>query len=189
MNTESQVNRKLAVESMAFGIGYAAVLIWIGSALVASFSGNEPIPYWAAIPFLRTDTAGDLAMIVAIIALVVSRYLQLRRRNAPPQPVPVWPAERPASLVLLQAVAEIAAVLCTGVVIYLSLNEVTHPETLELQLTHLLPWPTEGTVRVLALAICLVSVAVSRYLRATWPRMSQPSAIAQNSGTKADIAA
>lgn len=187
MTNDSQVSRKLAVESVVFGVGYAAVLIWIGSALVASFTGNEALPYWAAIPFLRTDTAGDLAMVVAIITLVVSRYMQLRRRGAPPRPVTARPADRPASLVLLQAVAEIATILCTGVVVYLSFNEVTHPETLELQLTHLLPGPTEGTVRVLALAICLVSVAVSRYLRASAPRPGQTPAVPENSA-KADVA-
>jgi hypothetical protein len=42
---------------------------------------------------------------------------------------------------------------------------VTHYSTLRIELTHLLPWPSEGTVRVLALAICAASVAVTRYLR------------------------
>jgi hypothetical protein len=82
VHTRSEANQKLAAESAAFGIGYTAVLIWIGSALVASFTGNEANPYWATIPFLRTDTADDLAMVVAIISLVASRYLQLRRRGA-----------------------------------------------------------------------------------------------------------
>jgi hypothetical protein len=35
----------------------------------------------------------------------------------------------------------------------------------DLPWTHLLSWPSEGTVRVLALAICAVSVAATRYLR------------------------
>ncbi len=59
----------------------------------------------------------------------------------------------------VQAVAETAAFLGTGLVIYLSFNAVMHPWTLQIQLTHLLPWPSEGTVRVIALAICLVAVA------------------------------
>ncbi len=161
---------------MAFGVGYTAMLIWVGSALVASFGGGLANPYWPVIPFLRTDTAGDLAFAVAIVSLVVSRYLQLRRRGA----APAQPAARPARLVMVQAVAETAAVLCTAAVIYLSFNAVTHPETLALQLTHLLPGPSEGTVRVIALGICLVAVATSRYLRATTPRQSQPAPVPEN---------
>jgi hypothetical protein len=184
VHTRSEANQKLAAESAAFGIGYTAVLIWIGSALVASFTGNEANPYWATIPFLRTDTAGDLAMVVAIISLVASRYLQLRRRGAA-SARPASPEARPAGLVMVQATAETAVVLCSAIVIYLSVNTVTHPETLDLQLTHLLPWPTEGTARVIALAICLVAVAASRYLRATAPRPGQPPAVPENTATLA----
>jgi len=158
-----QGNVKLVVESAAFGLGYTAVLIWVGSALVASFSDYEALPYWPAIPHLRTDTAGVLAFAVSFVSLVVSKYLQLRRRSA----APVEPVERTPGVSLVQAVAETAVVLATGLVIYLSVNAVTHPFTLTLQLTHLWPWPSEGTVRVLALGICLVAVAISRYLRAT----------------------
>jgi len=185
VRTKSEDNGKLAIESVAFGAGYTAMLIWVGSALVASFTGGEANPYWPAIPFLRTDTAGDLAFVVAIVSLVVSRYLQLRRRRAPP----VRPAARPAGLVMVQAVAETAAVLFTAVVIYLSFNAVTHPVTLGLQLTHLLPGPSEGTTRVIALAICLVAVATSRYLRATAPRQSQPAPVPENTEAKAGVTA
>ena len=74
---------------------------------------------------------------------------------------------RPAGVLAVQAMAETAAFLSTALVIYLSVNAVTHPETLRLQLTHLWPWPSEGTVRVIGLGICLVGVTVSHYLRAT----------------------
>ena len=163
----SRGNLRLVVESAALGLGYATTLVWVGSAFVGSFSGYEAVPYWSAIPRLRTDTAGVLAFAVAAVCLTVAKYLQLGRRGT----APVRRGTRPAGVLALQAVAETAAVLGTALVIYLSLNEVTHPWTLTIQLTHLLSWPTEGTVRVLALAICLVSVAVRRYLRAT---ASQP---------------
>lgn len=185
VRTKSQANGKLGIESVAFGAGYTAMLIWVGAALVASFGGGLANPYWPVIPFLRTDTAGDLAFVVAIVSLVVSRYLQLRRRRA----APAQPAARPAGLVMVQAMAETAAVLGTAVVIYLSFNAVTHPETLALQLTHLLPGPSEGTVRVIALGICLVAVATSRYLRATAPRQSQPARVPENTDAKTGVTA
>jgi hypothetical protein len=171
VRTRGQDNRRLVVESAAFGLGYAAVLVWAGSALVGSFGHADAYPYWPAIPHLRTDTSGVIAFAVAIVSLVISRYLQLRRRNgAPAQPAGA-PVARPTGVLALQALAETAALLGTGLVIYLSFNEVTHPATLRIQLTHLLPWPSEGTVRVIALGVCLVAAATSRYLRATatWP--------------------
>ena len=161
------------VESVAFGLGYATALVWVGAAFVGSFGYNDDAyPYWPAIPHLRTDTAGFIAFAVAIVSLVVSRYLQLRRRNGVPAQPPAQLAARPAGVLAVQAVAETAAFLGTGLVIYLSLNAALHPWTLRIQLSHLVPWPSEGTVRVIALGVCLVAVATSRYLRATaaWPR-------------------
>jgi hypothetical protein len=185
VRTESRDDRKLAVESAAFGLGYTAVLIWSGTALVASFGGGLANPYWPAIPQLRTDTTGVIAFAVAIVSLVVSKYLRLRRRGV----VPAQPVARPVGVLALQAIAETAAILGTGLVVYLSLNAVTHPGTLRLQLTHLWPWPSEGTVRVIGLGICLAAVATSHYLRATANRVSQAAAAPGRAGAKADIAA
>ena len=185
MRAESRDNRKLAVESAAFGLGYTAVLIWSGTALVASFGGGLANPYWPAIPYLRTDTTGVIAFAVAVVSLAVGRYLQLRRRNG----APVRPVARPVRVLAVQAIAETAAILATCLVVYLSLNAVTHPRTLRLQLTHLWPWPSECTVRVIGLGICLAAVATSHYLRATANRASRAAAVPEKADTKADIAA
>ncbi|HEY0933784.1 MAG TPA: hypothetical protein VGD91_08580 [Trebonia sp.] len=172
MRTRRQQNRRLAIESAALGIGYAALLIWVGSALVGAFGYDDAFPYWPAIPWLRTDTSGVVAFALSAVALVVSKYLQLKRRAA----VPVQPPARSAGVLLVQAVAETAAVLATALVLYLSCNAFTHPESLRIQLTHLAPGPSEGTVRVIGLAICLVAVAVSRYLRASASSPGQDTA-------------
>lgn len=186
VRTRTQDNRRLVVESVAFGLGYIAVLIWIGSALVGSFGYDDAYPYWPAIPHLRTDTAGAIGFAVAIVTLTVSKYLELRRRSDVPPPVaPTAPAPRSAGVLAVQAAAETAAVLSTALVIYLSCNAFMHPWTLRIQLTHLLPWPTEGTVRVIALGICLLAVATRRYLRATANRPSRAAAVPE----KASIAA
>ena len=102
---------------------------------------------------------------------MVSRYLQLGRRNgAPAERVPVARSPR---VLAVQAVADVALVLATALVIYLSVNGAMHPWTLPIQLSHLLPGPSEGTVRVLSLGICLVAAAVRRYLTATATRPSE----------------
>lgn len=182
VRTRNQGKRRLVVESVTLGLGYAAVLIWIGSAFVGSFGDfNDAYPYWPAIPHLRTDTAGFLAFAVAIVTLVVSRYLQLGRRNgAPAERVPVARSPR---VLAVQAVADVALVLATALVIYLSVNGAMHPWTLPVQLSHLLPWPSEGTVRVMSLGICLVAAAVRRYLRATATTPSEAQAVPEAPGT------
>jgi hypothetical protein len=153
-------NRRLAIEAATFGVAYASMLCWASTALVAAFGGASlASPYWPVIPWLRTDTTGVVTFALAAVSLVVSTYLRLRRNGGQ------GAGPRPAAAHAMQAVAETAAVLATALVAYLSLNVVTHSETLRVQLTHLWPWPSEGTVRVIALAICLVSVAVTRYLR------------------------
>jgi hypothetical protein len=184
VRTRNQGKRRLVVESVTLGLGYSAVLVWIGSAFVGSFGDfNDAYPYWPAIPHLRTDTAGFFGFAIAIVCLVVSRYLQLGRRYGAPAEPTARP--RPARVLAVQAVADVAVLLGTGLVIYLSVNGATHPWTLPIQLTHLLPWPSEGTVRVIALAICLAGVAISRYLRATAPRPAQPASVPE----RADAAA
>jgi hypothetical protein len=166
--TKNPGQRRLVAESVTFGLGYTAVLIWSGSALVASFTDGEAGPYWPDIPHLRTDTLGVISFGIAIVTLSVSRYLQLRRQAS--EPPAARPALRAPGVVAVQALADTGVVLGTALVVYLSLNAFTHPVTLRLQLTHLWPWPSEGTVRVTGLAIVLVATIIRRYLKATATR-------------------
>lgn len=169
VRTRSEDTRRLVVESVALGLGYTTMLIFGGSALVAAFSPYESYPYWPAIPHLRTDTSGVLAFAVALVSLAVGKYLGLRRRDDRGD-APAKPVTRPQGVHAVQAVAEAALVCATGLVIYLSLNAVMHPWTLPVRLTHLWPWPNEGTTRVIGLAVCLAGVATRHYLRATATR-------------------
>jgi hypothetical protein len=169
---------RLAVEAIATGLAFAALLGWASTALVGSFRGQDlPGRYWQPIP-LRTDTSGFIAFLVAAISLAASEYLRLRRRREAATGPPPGPA---ATLGL--AVAETVAILGTGLFVYLSFNALTHPGSLVLHITHLLPWPAEGTVRVEALLLCACSAAVWRYLRArySWAPGPAPAAPARDS--------
>jgi hypothetical protein len=154
---------RLAAEAVTLGLAFAGLLCWASTALVGSFREQHlPLRYWQPIP-LRTDTTGFIAFLIAAACLVVSGYLRLRRRR---EAVPGPPPGPPAMLWL--AVAEAVAVLATSLFGYLSFNALTHPATLQLHITHLLPWPSEGTVRVEALLLCACSIAAWRYLRARY---------------------
>jgi hypothetical protein len=182
----------LAVEAAAAGLAFGSLLEWASTALVGSFRPLDLAdPYWSGVPWLRTDTSGFAAFIVAAVCLLTSEYLRLRRRRsaasvgavpqaasaggvpptAPGAVPPVAsagaaPPTAPGGAVLLaMAAAETVAVLATGLFSYLSVNAVTHHYTLQIQATHLLSWPTEGTLRVVALLLCIVSFGMVRYLR------------------------
>ncbi|MGH3070435.1 MAG: hypothetical protein ACRDMI_17875 [Streptosporangiaceae bacterium] len=169
---------RLALEAVTAGLAYGGVLCWASTALVGSFRAPDlPDHYWQPIP-LRTDTSGFIAFLVAAVCLVTSEYLRLRRRAAVPHH---RPAPAPAATLAL-AVSEMVTVLATGLFAYLSFNAIMHPETLLLHVTHLLPWPAEGTVRVEALLLCTCSAAVWRYLRArhSWAPGPAPAVAGQD---------
>jgi hypothetical protein len=161
---------RLMAEAVTAGLAYAMLLWWLSVCALGSFRPELlPFPYWPQLSGLRSDTSGALAFVVAAICLVASEYLRLRRRAASrPGVASRRLVNRPAALFTV-AVAETVAVLGTGLVVYISTNAITHPETLLIGTTHLAPWPTEGTLRMLALFGCAASVAVLRYLLAGVP--------------------
>lgn len=161
--------RECVVEAVATGLAYGAGLTCASALLLASFRPYDlAMPYWSRISWLRTDTCGAASFVVVAVALVVSEYLRLRRNGGR--------RRRPSGVrsrsYLARAVAEVIAVLATGLVVYLSVNAVTHPWTLTVQATHFVRWPTEGTLRVAALLLCVLSVG---WLRFTSARFSVPS--------------
>jgi hypothetical protein len=137
--------------------------------LVGSFRDSElSAPYWAGIPGLRTDTCGEAAFLDVAVCFATSEYLRLNRRRDDVARSAQQPLSSKTAL-LAVAIAKTIAALATGVVVYLSVNAVTHPATLALHLTHLAPWPAEGTVRVIALLLCVCASSALRFLLATSP--------------------
>jgi hypothetical protein len=161
-----RVSRGLVLEALAAGLAYGMGLCWLSVCLLASFRPNRlSAPYWLELPGLRSDTAGAAAFACTAVCLVLSEYLRLRRGSSSLGVVGGESFTRTTAPFAL-AVSETVGLLGTGLVAYLSVNAVTHPETLALQATHLAPWPTEGTLRVVSLLLCASSIAVLRYLRA-----------------------
>lgn len=158
-------NRWFVIEVLTFGLAYGAGLCWASVCLLASFRPTElSAPYWSAIPSLRSDTAGVLAFFTVAIFLSCSEFLRLHRRRTRPTAAPRVAFDGLINVAALAA-SETVAVLATGLVIYLSANAVTHPVTLSIRTTHLASWPTEGTLRVIALLLCVASFSVLRFLR------------------------
>ena len=73
----------LAVEAATAGLAFGSLLEWASTALVGSFRPLDLAdPYWRVVPWLRTDTSGFAAFIVAAVCLLSSEYLRLRRRRS-----------------------------------------------------------------------------------------------------------
>ncbi len=160
---------RLMAEAVTAGLAYAMLLWWLSVCALGSFRPELlPFPYWAQLSGLRSDTSGALAFVGAASCLITSEYLRLRRRVAGPAVASRRLADRSAALFTV-AVAETVVVLGTGLVFYISANAITHPKTLLIATTHLVSWPTEGTLRMLALIGCAASVAALRYLLAGSP--------------------
>jgi hypothetical protein len=170
-------NRRLAVEAFTLGLAYAAGLCLISVCLLASFRPNHmAVPYWSDVPGLRSDTAGILSFLAVAVFLPTSEFLRLRRES-PGVTAAHYPLGKDVANTAMLAIAETAVILSTVVTIYLSANDVTHPITMSMASTHLTPWPTEGTLRVIALFICVVSVSMVRFLRVR-QKLTQGSRVA-----------
>ena len=167
-------SRWLAVEAVTSGLAYSAGLWWGSVCLLASFRPDGlSTPHWAGLPELRSDTSGVLAFFAFGIFFGGSEFGRLRRRRpgvaARGDGAPLSGAAAAAVL----AVSETATVLATSLVIYLSVNAVTHPATLNRRATHFSAWPTEGTLRMIALVLCVFSVSALRFLLADDKRRTE----------------
>jgi hypothetical protein len=165
-NRQARLRPRGIIEATASGLAVSGGFCWASACLVAIFRPQQLArPYWPALSGLRTDTVGALAFLIAAGGLAISDYLRLERR----QSMSGWSVLgrlHPAMESATHAAAQTVAVMSAGLIAYLSANQITHPETLSLQATHFTRWPTEGTLRVLALVACAVSVALLRWLRA-----------------------
>jgi hypothetical protein len=167
------------IEGIVTGVAYACALVVVGVFAVASFRPGElGAPYWGRITWLRTDTFGVLCFFAAAAAFSVSEYLRLSRRADQETPVPTAPPRDGARLVTM-ALARSFAVAGTALVVYLSANSFTHPQTLSFQATHLLPWPSEGTLRAVTLVMVAGAVATARTLRIQVPGL-RPSGVGRD---------
>jgi hypothetical protein len=160
-----------ATESVAVGLAYGGLLVVFGACLVASFRPNNLfLPYWTGIPRLRTDTSGAVAFFVAGVGIVVSEGCRLHRRDSDVSRVAHSGDD--SFVIWVIATGRAVAILAIVAVVYLSVNAVTHPYTLDIHATHFASWPTESTLRVVALLAASVAVGVLRFAAINRPAAS-----------------
>ena len=136
-----------AVETLAF----VGVVIWGYVAVVAMvYPERLPAPLVSWVP-LRRDALAILAFGVSVVAFFTSQ----RRRSDLPI---AW--------------ARTVFVYSALVSVYLMGNSITHPTTMDLPLTHLVPWPLERTVLCGSLICVVAAFFALRVLnqRAGFPR-------------------
>lgn len=154
---------RLCIEGGVTGLAYSSGLVALSVFLVGSFRPQElPNPYVSHLEWLRTDTCGIVSFGVATIALAISDYL--RRANVVTSRLSNVIRVPGTIILLITVVARSLVAAGTTLVIYISINSVTHPITLELPATHLLSWPTEGTLRAVSLVVVVIAVATCRAL-------------------------
>jgi hypothetical protein len=148
------------------GIASACALVVLGVFAVASFRPADlPMPYWGPLDWMRTDTSGLLCFVMGIVAFGTSEYLRIQRRADELGSIHGSMSSPPVQPVISAAAARTFGIAGALVVMYLSVNAVTHPWSLGLPVSHLLTWPSESTLRVLALIVVAVATAVARAQR------------------------
>jgi hypothetical protein len=146
------------------GLAYSSGLVALSAFLVGSFRPQDlSQPYVGHLAWLRIDSLGIVCFFVATVGLATSGYLRRSygdtRRSATAGPTP-------GTLSLLTSVVARSLIAAgTTLVVYVSINAVTHPITLGRPATHLLSWPTEGTLRAVSLIVVTFAVAIERSLR------------------------
>jgi hypothetical protein len=146
------------------GLAYSSALVALSAFLVGSFRPRDlSHPYVGHLTWLRIDSLGVACFVVATVGLATLGYL---RRSGAVTGRSGTAGRAPGTIsVLVSAVARSIVVAGTTLVAYVSINAVTHPITLSRPATHLLSWPTEGTLRAVSLIVVAVAVAIDRTLR------------------------
>jgi hypothetical protein len=161
--TRDQIRR--GIEGGVSGLTYASGLVALSAFLVGSFRSRDlSHSYVGHLAWLRVDSFGIACFFVATVGLATSSYLR-RSRWVTPRTVTDRSPGTVSSLTTAVARSLIAA--GTTLVVYISINSVTHPITLGRPVTHLLSWPTEGTLRVVSLIVVAFAVAIDRAMRTT----------------------
>lgn len=142
------MNRRL--RAVAEVVQVYGLLGWIYvAAYAAAYPNDLSVPIAAAVP-MRRDTFGAVAFAASAAAAII-----LRARTGQ-----VWERRRAPARGLARAVLNTVAGYGLLVWAYLCVNSMTHPWTVSMQLTHFVPWPSEGSTAV----ACFAASAVALFL-------------------------
>ena len=125
------------VEGGLCGLTYSSGLVALSAFLVGSFRPRDlSHPYVGHLAWLRIDSFGIVSFFVATIGLAATGYL--RRTDDPARRSAT--ADRASGTIRLITIAVARSLVAAGttLVVYISINAVTHPITLGRPATHLL---------------------------------------------------
>jgi hypothetical protein len=129
------------------------LLAWLYVATIGIVRPNDlPLRIVSSIP-VRRDTTGIFCIGLSAVAYFFREALQPTGKAGMPNS---------RSRTIARASLRTLFVYSTMVAIYLMVQTVTHPETLTMQLTHLLNWPTERPALVVALLCSITSFILLR---------------------------
>jgi hypothetical protein len=136
------------VAGVAKAIHWGALACWLYVAAVAIVAPQDlPLRFEETLP-IRTDTLGIGAFAISVCMMVVTAMMASFR------PQVRW------SIGAVWAIARSVALHATLGWAYISANSISHRWTLHRRLTHLAPWPTEGTFGVACLLVAILSTSV-----------------------------
>jgi hypothetical protein len=160
-----QERRWWVVEGALTGLATGSALVAAGALAVGSLRPSElPTPYWVRLGWLRTDTLGVVCFVIATLAFTASESLRLSRTATRPTSAPADASSGPTHVLTLAAARALTAAAAV-LVVYLSVNAVTHPRSLDLPATHFGSWPTESTLRVAACVVVTIAAGIARTKR------------------------
>jgi hypothetical protein len=153
---------KVVYPISAFAIGttralqWTAFACWCYVAAVATLHPQYlPLHFFGRIP-IRTDTTGIWCFVLSTALLMVTGYRHaLAEQNS-----------RLARYIF--AVARSLAFHAAAGWAYLASSSISHRFSLDRPLTHVLPWPSEGTASIVSLATALVALSMYFILRVSF---------------------
>ena len=150
----------LPLNALAMVLQWSALICWAYVAVVGVLAPQYLRSDFEGVIPVRTDLVGIAAFATSFLLLVLTGFVR-------PYPEPLgWPKRS-----ILAATRSLAVHGWAGWA-YISANSISHRATLQMRLTHLANWPTEGEFAAAGLLAAVVSTGIYFALASQMPRSS-----------------